>query len=724
MTTGYSYREVPTENQPDLVSPERVHQPSGVRGSRRRDLRSTEGQFQPVAEALIGVARQELDELKKYADEQQAVEGAIRAGKEEGMDTIRKRGSAMDWVFGTRAKEVQAAAVHSSVAVTDWTAEKIQKLPDQQDMSNEDYAEEIRNEILFAADQIDDPDLRKAFVDQASQRAQQLTAIHLAQHDKYVQEKANQAYQADLKSRVALINAMEKTDGAYDQAVADLVTLFTTKPDGMTEKAHQTAIAQVIIQAAHEGDRSIYDFADAQGILDELPEQLRSELEEAYKRAAPINNPELINDLESYGRDILNPNISMAEFERRQMEMVAKWDGIHHISDSQLANDRIRHQKALEAAADDAADNSELLAYYLQNDAFALAAAKPSDVQEVATEAILQGFAGLPGLSQEFLNVYNEADNSGKSSLMVNQLFQMMQSGDPSLEKKATDFMTSSLSHAADVGFKVNYLGKVFEAVTRSPIQMDANGNSRVNPQAQVGMEMMATLMRNGDEHFLNLMVDTETLARAYTYQDLVDVQGYTPEGALNQIHLNAQKPETDRRIPKDKHLKHLDDSMETFEKVMKGKNIWQRFWSDDPMNLDEARDNIEAIARGLLVSGGAYDGAGAYKAAASMYASQNEMVGNTIVFKGSQQSLMDMIGINVDVEDAITDYVTTSSQLEGTEVATKRGKLDWDKNIVSIDVATRRITVTPIIDAKGNPSGTSSSVVIPFSSLRQHLGN
>ena len=361
---GYSYRDTSTEIDVDLSTPEDTYETRGLTPARITDTRDP-SKTNPLADAFLEIADQEIKSLHKQGREQQALDGAIRASEGEAIESIRKRSSAMDWVYGTNAKASAAASVHASVKITEWSAASLADMNSHQQVDPKTYQELKMAELSDAASQIEDPAVRKAFIYQSKQRLSKLVAIQMDSHHTYTQQKAANDFQVDLKGRMAHIQQMEKTGGlAYEIAKEELHTLFTTIPTGMTAKSHQSNIAVTIISSALDGNLSLYQHADAQGYLDNMPEQLRTDVEEKYKKIAPTNNMAFVAADEAYKEAIDNPAISGEELDQIQMDFVADWFGVQTYPDETLANHRRRHTKIRQAARNTAAElAADTLAY-------------------------------------------------------------------------------------------------------------------------------------------------------------------------------------------------------------------------------------------------------------------------------------------------------------------------------------------------------------------------
>ena len=216
---GYEYTQLPDAQEPEFEQADDVFEGSGVPQRQTTDLRT--GPTGNVADALVDVANQEMPILRDKHNNEQIIQGAIRAGQNEAMEDIRKRKDAADWIFGTDARAKGAAKIHAGEKVTKWFSDELAQINEFENMDPGEYQDRLHKHMTEAAELIEDRDVRAAFIDMGAQRLTTLVNSQINSNFDYHQKEAASAYRRDLVARSNVIVQQANTPHLQEQALAD-----------------------------------------------------------------------------------------------------------------------------------------------------------------------------------------------------------------------------------------------------------------------------------------------------------------------------------------------------------------------------------------------------------------------------------------------------------------------------------------------------------------------
>lgn len=542
--TGHALREEVDIEQPQFSKEEKLTQPTQF--TQRRDIDTTLKNT-AITDALIRLSQQGLKVVGAHRLRDQQTEGALRAGRGEGMESIRKRESADDWLFGTSARGNAAAKIHASTNVTNWMSDKVAKLPDDQQMTPDQYQEALVEEISTNAEAFEDPEVQKNYLTEANHRLKQLTAMQMEDYNNFKQWEGHGAYIQKIRAQASLVHQMKATGGvAYQEAMEDMKTLFTTPQEGMTSKAQQVGQATAIMTEATEGkSRHLYDIAKEMGVLDNFNEEQRAALEASYDKYAATNNPEVIQAEVTLLRQLDDDTVSIDEFETNVMAHYEYWDLHDQASDQQIAALIARKKKKVTLAKtkeDKTVQGRDFIERGMGSAFEELSS--PAQQASFRTYAVLAVMNSADSDTQAGLQAL-EGDAPRQAQAVADWLTQPNEQGVYSPQQKYV--INQLMNKFGKMPVKSNLIDSIFNAPTKI---LMPGGN--VNPQAAASLMYQREVLNSSNAHVLESMLTRDQIGELQAFD--------TAYKATNDVHAAVQDLELRRKNP-DKEGKRTDES-------------------------------------------------------------------------------------------------------------------------------------------------------------------
>jgi hypothetical protein len=306
---GLSHRQlVKDTNEGRIV--EQPAAPSAARGINAvrpgrsdKTIDTDNGSRRRLTNSLISAAGAVGGVMQKEQDRRAAIAGYNWAGTEQGKKEVDEASQSLGSIlFGPRPKlkAAQERIVKDSV---DQIGTKLQlDLKDfGHSMPEEEWQAHVAAELANKLAKYDSDDIKDLITMRFGQNLSAVSREYTKAHHLFLQNEERETFMDSVQqSSQTAFNDFQSGDPNRVADGAQRLQEGLTKPEGMTDEAYRSAISTVVKRELADSRPGLYVAAEQAGILDELDEDDRAELEgvyEAYQARNDATQLQRLNEL-------------------------------------------------------------------------------------------------------------------------------------------------------------------------------------------------------------------------------------------------------------------------------------------------------------------------------------------------------------------------------------------------------------------------------------------